>query len=268
MNTVKDAAETLVHYSRNPHEELRPLTYAELVKDRTSGRWVDQPDKAQQYVTGRRRFESALHRRLAQRGIAHPRDASFLYATLGGKEQLGWIDVHRHEAPLTDDVVNRSFFDVVGDGKSRVTYGPKGLAAVMKRWRQAQAAGGLKETEYMGMPIRPRVEVITPSTIRPTAITPPQQKEAAEEPITDNPYREAKRFSDLGSRGSADAYAQKADILRKLIIANPDQWKVDDHSHPYVVGITHTSGWRYHLPSYALQGTPIAGYQPKQPVVG
>lgn len=182
--------ETLVHYARQPYTVLRPLSYDELAVDRSRGRWANSPDKVQDYVRDRRWLESALRRRLRSVGVDHGRDLSFLYATLAGKERFGGPDQYRHEAPLTDEVINRSFFDVVGDGRSRLTYGSKGLAQALKRWRLAEANGSLRETEYMGMPIRPRIEVITSAPVNPGRVIPPSKTAtAADRPLPVGPRR-------------------------------------------------------------------------------
>ncbi len=167
MNKV---AHDLVHYSREKHPELRPLSYEELEKDRTSGRWANEPEKAKAYVDDRRRFEKELHKRLASRGIQTDPNNSFLYATIDGHEQFGNPATYKHLAPLNADVVNSSFFDVVGAGKGRTTFGHRGLESALRRWEAANAAGKLETSEYMGMPIKPRIEVITPNKITPTTI--------------------------------------------------------------------------------------------------
>jgi hypothetical protein len=76
-----------------------------------------------------------------------------------------------------------------------------------------------------------------------TTTNPKLTKESA-----DNPFREAKRYSDIGT---PEGYAKKTEILRGLIADNPADWYVDSRQ-PHVVGLTHVrSGWRYHLPMYA-----------------
>jgi hypothetical protein len=160
----------LVHYSRNKHPDLRPLNYGELEKDRTSGSWEDKPELAQRYVQDRKSFESDLHRRLAQRGIEHPRDSSFLYATIDGRERFNPHWGFKHTAPLSDDVIQKSFFGVAGDGKDRITIGRLGLASALRRWDVAEKEDKLQDSEYMGLKIRPRIEVITPTSISPTSI--------------------------------------------------------------------------------------------------
>jgi hypothetical protein len=157
----------LVHYSRNKHDVLKPLSYEELVVDRTSGRWEDQPDKAKQYVNERKKLEDQLRKRLRLKGLQADPNKSFLYATISGKEQFGTPGSIKHEAPLAQDIIDSSFFDVVGLPKSRTGFGQKGLMSALKRWEQASSNGGLKETEYMGMKIRPRIEVITTKEIKP-----------------------------------------------------------------------------------------------------
>ena len=161
----------LVHYSRKKLDELRPLTYEELTQDRTSGRWADKPDLAAKYVEDRRKFEKDLHKRLAARGITTKPDTSFLYATLSGHERFGVPGQYKHEAELTPELINSSFFDVVGAGKSRTTFGQKGLLAALKKWKEAEKANALKEQEYMGMPIRPRIEFITPNSLKPVSVS-------------------------------------------------------------------------------------------------
>jgi len=157
----------LVHYSRKKLDELRSLTYEELVQDRTSGRWLNNPELAAKYVEDRRRFEKALHKRLAAKSISTKPDTSFLYATLSGHERFGDPDQYRHEAELTPELINSSFFDVVGADKPRTTFGQRGLVAALKKWKDAEKANTLKEQEYMGMAIKPRIEVITPNSVRP-----------------------------------------------------------------------------------------------------
>lgn len=86
-----------------------------------------------------------------------------------------------------------------------------------------------------------------------SCLAPRPAKSAAEV----DPFREAKRMSDLGT---PDGYAKKTDILRALIRTDPKSWYVDSVGQG-VAGITHASGWRYHLPLRNMTGLPIAGYQ-------
>jgi cytidylate kinase len=175
---VKQALDypSLVHYSSNKFDELRPLSYEELVKDRTRGRWADNPEKAKEYTESRRKFEKELHKRLASKGITTNPENSFLYATLAGHEQFGNPEQYKHEAALTPELINSSFFDVVGTSKSRTAFGEKGLRAALNKWRKAQELNNLKEEEYMGMPIRPRIEVITPLSVKPSLVSEPTKQ--------------------------------------------------------------------------------------------
>ena len=173
----------LVHYSKGKLDELRPLSYEELLKSRTRGRWLDAPEKAKEYVEGRRKYENELHKMLNDKGIVTDPSNSFLYATLGGHENFGTPGQYRHESPLTPELINQSLFDVVGAGDSQMGYGEEGLKAALRRWQEAKDAGTLKSTQYMGMNINPRIEVITPSKLKPTAVnllpTPDLTKNAA-----------------------------------------------------------------------------------------
>jgi len=164
---------TLVHYSGNKYDTLRPLSYEELLKHRTSGRWKDQPEQAKKYTEERRKFEKELHKRLAAKGITTNPDNSFLYATLLGHENFGSSDQVKHEAPLTPDLIAQSFFDVVGAGKSYTALGQRGLSRALTRWQKAKDEGKLMPYEYMGMTINPRIEVMTPAQIKPSLVTEP-----------------------------------------------------------------------------------------------
>lgn len=184
---AKQAVEThtLVHYSRDKHDTLRPLSYEELLKHRTRGRWKDQPEQAKKYTEERRKLEKELHKRLAAKGITTNPDNSFLYATLLGHENFGDSDDVKHEAPLTPDLINQSFFDVVGTGKSYTAFGQRGLSRALTRWQKAKDEGKLMPSEYMGMTIYPRIEIITPAQIKPSLVTesiPDLAKQAALKP--------------------------------------------------------------------------------------
>lgn len=163
---------TLVHYARDKRDQLKPLSYDELTAHRTRGRWANDPDKVKAYVDKRRWFEKELHKRLAARNVPSDPNNSFLYATLADHELFGkpGAGEYRHEAPLAPDIVNSSFFDVVGTGKSRTTFGEKGLKQALKRWRAAKDAGTLKTEKFMGMDIHPRIEIITPANITPSNV--------------------------------------------------------------------------------------------------
>ena len=152
----------LVHYSNDQFEKLHPLTYEELLKNRTSGRWEKEPDKAKKYVEERKNLEDYLRKRLKQKGILHDKNKTFLYATLDGREQYAQPDRIKHEAPLTPEIINQSFFDVVGL-PSRTIFGQKGLDSAIRRWDKNK--DNLKTKEYMGMTIRPRIEIMTPTEV-------------------------------------------------------------------------------------------------------
>jgi hypothetical protein len=162
---IKVANAQILHRSRNPHQELRPLTYDELVQDRTHDRFDEEEAKA--YVQDRKKFESYLRKRLRQAGHVTDSDKSFLYGTVPGKEKMGSFG-YEHMLQLSPEEMEQTFFDVVGDGKQRMVLGQKGLDAAIKRWEKAKE---LKETEYMGMKIHPRIEVIMNGKYKPTSVT-------------------------------------------------------------------------------------------------
>lgn len=65
---------------------------------------------------------------------------------------------------------------------------------------------------------------------------------ASVSPSTLERLREAKAHSDRGD------YAAKTQALREMISGAPQDWRVDSWLNPDYVGITHASGFRYHLP--------------------
>ena len=94
-------------------------------------------------------------------------NTSFLYATLDGFEKME-PDAYTHRFPLSDELIESSFFDVVGDGKSRTVLGRRGLKEAIKRWEKVRDA--VATSEFMGMSIRPRIEVIMSKAVKPTSI--------------------------------------------------------------------------------------------------
>lgn len=62
--------------------------------------------------------------------------------------------------------------------------------------------------------------------------------------------RLAKQYSDQG------AYDRKLAILREMIQAAPQDFRIDS-DQGYTVGITHNTGWRYHLPARSIADLPI-----------
>jgi hypothetical protein len=104
----------------------------------------------------------------------------------------------------------------------------------------------------MGMPIRPRIEVMTPVPVRPTVVVPPAAKAAFDDALANDfqsRMQKAKYYSDLRS---PSGYAAKMNILREEIRRSPMTWRVDSQLNGRFVGITHTSGWRFHLPQEAV----------------
>lgn len=70
--------------------------------------------------------------------------------------------------------------------------------------------------------------------------------------------REAKAHSDVGSYGSKHA------IIRQMMVANPHEWVIDSDEGGPIVGITHVSGFRFHLPRRILPPAVSSGTTTKQ----
>lgn len=76
----------------------------------------------------------------------------------------------------------------------------------------------------------------------------------------------------LKAKAHSDAreYAAKAHIVRTLVKQNPESWVVDSWPTPGIVGLTHRSGFRVHLPAAHLYDTPLRNMlvpkSPDQPI--
>jgi cytidylate kinase len=160
-------------------KELRPLTYLELLKDRTRGRWENKPELAQKYVDDRKEFEATLGKELLEAGLPYDSEKSFLYGAVDGHERFGQPGWHQHLANMPD--FDKTFFTICGlDDKDYIGRGKPGLLNSVKLWKENQDK--LKDTEYMGMPIRPRVEIMTQESVTPHTIKRLKEKTAAANP--------------------------------------------------------------------------------------
>lgn len=73
---------------------------------------------------------------------------------------------------------------------------------------------------------------------------------AADGADTMTALRLAKQYSDQG------VYDKKLAILREIMQTNPGNWYVDsDNGHTW--GVTHNTGWRYHLPARSIADIPL-----------
>ena len=155
-----------VHYARNKYDALRTLAYDELLKDRTNGRWENKPELASKYVEDRKKTEQVYRDKLKAIGINVPDDQSFLYSTIPGREKFNpGKGYYQHNFNINDEDLKRTLFDVVGlpekllhpDGPQ---IGQAGYDDAIARWDKHKKILG--KTKYMGMTIRPRIEVISP----------------------------------------------------------------------------------------------------------
>lgn len=155
-----------VHYARIKHDALRTLLYAELLKDRTNGRWENKPELASKYVEDRKNTERVYRDKLKAIGVNVPDDQSFLYSTIPGREKFNpGKGYHTHNFNINDEDLKRTLFDVVGlpekllhpDGPQ---IGQAGYDDAIARWDKHKKILG--KSKYMGMTIRPRIEVISP----------------------------------------------------------------------------------------------------------
>ncbi len=165
------AEEILVHYAMQPYDEIRPLSYDELLKSRTRGRWSHRPDLAKKYVDSRRRYEGAYRTALRRAGLPQDPQRSFAYLTVLGKHLIQWAgDDYEHRIPLVKEYMREAFFDVVGLPRAAGKIPPpadllgkKGLDRALRLWKKYKAQ--MKPGKFMDMTIDPRIEVFTQKTL-------------------------------------------------------------------------------------------------------
>ena len=164
-------SEPFIHFTHDKIDQPRSLNYDELLQNRTRGSWENEPDKARAYVTDRRATEDAYRKKLKGIGVEHGPDQSFLYATMKDRQRFGDVadGLYKHDVNLSPEDVEQTLFDLVGLPEDQLNpdgpqLGQAGLDAVTKLWDENQE--NLRDEEYMGMSIRPRIEVITPGIQR------------------------------------------------------------------------------------------------------
>jgi hypothetical protein len=166
INMHKQSDIQSVHYARIKHDALRTLLYAELLKDRTNGRWENKPELASKYVEDRKETERVYREKLKAIGVNVPEDQSFLYSTIPGREKFNpGKGYYPHNFNINDEDLKRTLFDVVGlpdkllhpDGPQ---LGQAGYDDAIARWDKHKKILG--KSKYMGMTINPRIEVISP----------------------------------------------------------------------------------------------------------
>ncbi len=162
---LHDTIFIFAHY--NPYKkfkQLRPLSYIELLKDRSKGKWENKPEMVQKYVNDRKEFEATLGKELLEAGLPYDADKSFLYGAVDGHERFGQPGEYQHLANMPN--LDKTFFTINGlDDKDHIKRGKEGLLNAIKLWKENQ--DNLKETKYMGMIIRPRVDIMTQETVIP-----------------------------------------------------------------------------------------------------
>ena len=164
-------SDPFIHFTHDKIDQPRSLNYDELLQNRTRGSWENEPDKARAYVTDRRATEDAYRKKLKGIGVEHGPDQSFLYATMKDRQRFGDVadGLYKHDVNLSPEDVEQTLFDLVGLPEDQLNpdgpqLGQAGLDAVTKLWDENQE--NLRDEEYMGMSIRPRIEVITPGIQR------------------------------------------------------------------------------------------------------
>jgi adenylate kinase family enzyme len=227
--TASEEDYVFTHYNpHGKHKELKPLTYLELLKDRSRGRWENKPERAQKYVDDRKEFEATLGKELIEAGLPYDPEKSFLYGAVNGHERFGQPGAYQHLANMPD--LNKTFFTINGlDDKDHIRRGKQGLLNAINLWKENQDK--LKETEYMGMTIRPRVEVMTQEGVIPHTIkrlkekTAMMVKESAAKPGLWANIRAKKARGAKAAKPGDEAYPDKKqwDKLSKAGAADPSQ---------------------------------------------
>lgn len=227
-----------VHYSPDKIDQPRSLTYDELAKNRTRGRWENEPDKAQTYVDDRRKTEDAYREKLRGVGVEHGPDQSFLYATMKGRERFDPGKEHNsYDVNLSPEDIEKTLFDLVGLPEDQLhpdgpQLGQVGLDAATKLWDENQES--LADTEHMGMPIRPRIEVITPGVKKAEDVTgddlqdffdSPPNKKGRKCPGCGELFKEVEPYADVENCEACERYGP------------PKSEKVGTSAHPPTVAV-------------------------------
>jgi hypothetical protein len=166
---AEDTGSPFVHYSKDEIDQPRSRNYDELMVDRARGSWAGKPELTKAYVDERRKTEDGYREKLKGIGVEHDPNQSFLYATMKGREQFGDVmdGFRKNDVNLSPDDIKRTLFDLVGLPEDQLNpdgpqFGQAGLDAATKLWDANK--NNLANEDYMGMSIRPRIEVITPGT--------------------------------------------------------------------------------------------------------
>jgi hypothetical protein len=239
--TASEEDYVFTHYNpHGKHKELRPLTYLELLKDRSRGRWEDKPELAQKYVDDRKEFEATLGKELLEAGLPYDPEKSFLYGAVDGHERFGQPGTYKHLADMPD--LDKTFFTINGlDDKDRIKRGKQGLLNAIKLWVKNQDK--LKDTEYMGMTIRPRVEVMTQESVTPYTIEKLKEKNSSVEKQAGNFGQIAKAVANVTHSAAPAAAKQKA-IVKQFQDAAKIGFKSVYPTAPVMPAGTNPNKWR------------------------
>jgi len=156
-----------IHLSSDYYSNLRPITYKEVAKNRSS-----------EYMKDRKSHEKKhYHPKLKN----HDSNRSFLYASLASRSKLHDLDSllkypgYVYYFKLTTSIINDCIFEVCGgkDYKQKEPMkGMTGLKSAIKEWDNNSKNFKRYYDNVVGDYIEPRIEVVIPHQIKPFAYIP------------------------------------------------------------------------------------------------
>ena len=156
-----------VHLSSDFYPNLRPVTYEDVAKNRSS-----------EYMVDRRSHEKKhYHPKLKD----HDSNRSFLYASLASRSKLHNLDAlleypgYIYYFKLTPTIVKDCIFEVCGgkDYKQKESIkGMTGLKSAIKEWDKNSASFSSYYDKVVEGYIDPRIEVVIPHQVKPFAYIP------------------------------------------------------------------------------------------------
>lgn len=156
-----------IHLSGDFYPNLRPVTYKEVAKNRSS-----------EYMEDRRSHEKKhYHPKLKN----HDSNRSFLYASLASRSKLHDLDSlleypgYVYYFKLTPSIIKDCIFEVCGgkDYKQKESMkGMSGLKSAIKEWDKNSKSFKKYYDKVVEGYIEPRIEVVIPHQVKPFAYIP------------------------------------------------------------------------------------------------
>ena len=150
------------HQSKSIYELLRPISY-----DRVQ----EESERSDEYMESRIETEDAYRRLLKSAGVIHPKDTSFLYATVvgfHGMKSANDYPGYTYYFHITPNQLSETIFEVVDKNHSLPPMvGRHGFERCLKHWMRYRKDMSSYREEFVEGIILPRIEVIIPYVVAP-----------------------------------------------------------------------------------------------------